>query len=44
MTQYYCRKCDAKMDVFPDVDAFKCLVKCPKCGVEIIADHKEDIG
>ena len=44
MTQYYCRKCNVKMEVFPDVDAFKCLIKCSKCGVEIIADCGEDLG
>jgi ribosomal protein S27AE len=22
---------------------FTCIIKCPKCGIEIIADHKEDL-
>jgi len=22
---------------------FTCIIKCPKCGTEIVVDHKEDL-
>jgi DNA-directed RNA polymerase subunit RPC12/RpoP len=44
MTQYYCGKCNVKMNVSADVDKFECLIECPKCGAKIIADHREDLG
>lgn len=40
MTQYFCRKCNTNMEVTDeDVGAFKQVMKCPRCGMEIIADH-----
>jgi hypothetical protein len=27
-----------------DINKFKQVVKCPKCRIEIIADHREDLG
>lgn len=27
-----------------DINVFKRIMKCPECGTEIIADHREDLG
>jgi len=26
------------------VGTFRYVIKCPKCGTEVIVDHKEDLG
>jgi len=31
-------------NVNENVGTFRLLVKCPKCGIEIIVGHEEDIG
>jgi len=45
MTKYFCRKCNTQMETTEQlVGTFKHLIRCPKCGTEIIVDHKEDLG
>jgi len=45
MAQYVCRKCNIKMEVTnEDIGAFHQIMKCPGCGIEIIVDHREDLG
>jgi len=31
------------MEVEKSATKFTCIIKCPKCGIEIIADHKDDL-
>lgn len=26
------------------VGIFRYMIKCPKCGTEVVVDHKEDLG